>query len=260
MMARVVDKENRTMAEQTKSLTPPYLAYTTFKNTLRSLGKSGAVPDRIDGSLFTSISGSARLQFLGALKYLNLIDGEKSPLPPLKSLALASDVEWPQSLAALLTKHYPAQIKLLATGTPQQVKESFGNDHPSIITPAVRFLVAAAKDAGVPVADHHKGQKGRTPGSSPRKRRRASDADAANTSGQGERISNGSVEKEDRTEPGMISFPIHMPGRDPGKIVVPSDIEEEEVVLVESAIAYLKLYAKRQAEKKGTTAAERKRE
>jgi hypothetical protein len=44
-------------------------------------------------------------------------------------------------------------MKVLKTGTLQTLKESFG-DIGGIVTPAIRFLLAACKDTGVEVSPH----------------------------------------------------------------------------------------------------------
>jgi hypothetical protein len=165
------------MAEQDKPLTPPYIAFGTFKNMLKQLGTNGLSPTlRIDGSVLGTMGGSARLQFLGALRYLNLIDEHKHPTPAMERLATATDQEWPALLSAILKEHYQQQIKHLAHGSPQQLRESFGTDFPSITTPAVRFLVAAAKDVGMQVNEHHKTVKGRSNSPRPRQRRNRQDS------------------------------------------------------------------------------------
>ena len=50
----------------------------------------------------------------------------------------------------------------------------------------------------------------------------------------------------------MISFPIHLPGKQPGSVTIPIDIDEDEVAMVEAQIAYLRLYAKRNAGKQAS--------
>ena len=68
------------MSEQTgKTMKPPYLAYETFKNALRDLGKAGNLPDRIDNSVFPQMSGSGRAQFIQSLKFFKLIDENGKP-------------------------------------------------------------------------------------------------------------------------------------------------------------------------------------
>src|SRR5688500_6352279 len=110
-----------------EKLTPAYVSYATFKNTVRGLAQHGHIPDRIDHSVLSSMSGSARAQFLGAMRFLGLINKEGDPSESLRKLAVASEPDWKQQLRELVKCAYTDQIKLFATGTPQQLRESFGD-------------------------------------------------------------------------------------------------------------------------------------
>jgi hypothetical protein len=141
------------MAEETRKPSPPYVAYTTFKNTIRSFEHIGNIPEQIDTSLLKSMSGSSQSQFMLALRFFGLIDAQGKSSTTLKELATSDDAHWKPVMQDLLSKHYPEQMPLLHRGSPQQLKESFG-DIGGIVVPAARFLIAAAKDAGVPVSPH----------------------------------------------------------------------------------------------------------
>ena len=45
----------------------------------------------------------------------------------------------------------------------------------------------------------------------------------------------------------MMRHTIYLPGKESGYIQVPDNLDEEDIALVESAVASLKLYAKRAA-------------
>jgi hypothetical protein len=142
------------MNESPKAPTVPYVGYETFKNSVRGLGKAH-LPDRIDNSVFPTMSNSARAQLIGAMKYLGLIDDKGIPAKELRDLATADDAGWKSNLKSILTTYYPSQLKTLETGTVQTFKDSFGPIG-GIAIPAARFLLTAARDAGLKVSAHIK--------------------------------------------------------------------------------------------------------
>ncbi len=142
------------MADEDKNVSPAYVAYATFKNQVRGLAEHGPLPGRIDHSLLGSMSGSARAQFMGSLRFFDLMNKDGVPAVKLVQLAKANEAEWKGVMKGIVEATYPNQIKLLTTGTPQQLRESFVGIGPSIVTPVVRFLLAAAKDCGIPVTPH----------------------------------------------------------------------------------------------------------
>lgn len=140
------------MAEEKKALSPAYVSYATLKNTLARLGEH-ELPPVIDNSLLGSMGGSTQAQFLGALRFLDLIDDKFRPSSLLKRLAAADENTWKALMVDLLAAKYPKQLAALKDGTPNSFKDSFESDA-SIVTPAARFLLMAAKDAGLPVSPH----------------------------------------------------------------------------------------------------------
>lgn len=163
---------------ENKMRTPPYVSYTTFKNNLRALAASGVVPSRIDLSLLESLSGSSKAQFMSALRFFELISADGAPSPVFKLLAIGTEPEWKSSMAELLKRFYPAQNAILASGTPRQLQESFG-DIGGIAKPASRFFILASKDAGIAVGPHLAKGKGASSGQARKVRRKFSDTASA---------------------------------------------------------------------------------
>lgn len=161
------------MAEDNKPASPAYVSYSSFKNSIRGFVHDGEIPSHIDPSILGSLSGSVRAQFLSALRFFKLIDGEGRPSADLKALALASEPEWKKIVARLLQSHYKGQLEALRTGTPATLKTSFGSDQ-AIVIPAARFLIAAALDSDIPVSPTIK--KAGIP--APKRKRRSHDDDA----------------------------------------------------------------------------------
>jgi len=142
------------MADEGKRQSPAYVAYPTFKNTIRGFAAGGhPVPSTIDSSVLTNMSGSSQNQFLVAMRFFGLIDEANKPSNTLLKMAAADENGWNAEMKALVLKHYPAQVGHLTTGTPKTLRESFG-EIGGIVKPAVRFLLAACKDTGIPVSPH----------------------------------------------------------------------------------------------------------
>lgn len=164
------------MTEQTtdsRPETPPYVAYATFKNTVRSLHHGGSMVNRVDVSALSTMSGSAQKLFLGAVRVLGLVDEQNAPTDEMRSLAAAdTDEKWKPLIRLLVERFYAGSLSSLATGTPQQLKESFGNIPASTVTPAARFLIHAAKDAGITISHVIEKNKASGGGGGGRSRRR----------------------------------------------------------------------------------------
>lgn len=145
------------MADSEKAAAPAYAPYATFKKKVRSLADaSGTVPSHVDKTLLSGMSGSAQTSFLASLRFFGLITADNSSTETLQELATASDEQWRVLFEKHLRAAYTDELPLLASGSPGKLKESFSNKiGTSLIGNAVRFLVTAAQDCGVPVSSHH---------------------------------------------------------------------------------------------------------
>lgn len=138
--------ENKTVAK-----TPPYVGYQSFKQNVLSLAHDKKLPPQIDHTVLGAMGGSTRMQFMGALSYLGLIDEAKRPTESLIGLVTSGFLS--SELRRILEERYPEQIPHLANGTLKTLMDSFG-DIGSIRHNATRFLIHAAKEAGLPIAAH----------------------------------------------------------------------------------------------------------
>ena len=213
---------------------PPYVPYTTFKNSIRALAASGQMPSRVDKSLFPTLSGSTRNLLISAMSNTMLIEEDGSPTSELESLAAASDSEWPKLLKAWIARNYNAkQLEAIEKGTPQQLKESIGDHSASTRDKAIRFLVSAAEDCGLPIAPHHARSRttnGSNSGQRRTRRRRPSKAPETPT------------ETTARQATDVDVIPIMIPGKPGGQIVLPKSIDENDITLLAGAFEYAKLY------------------
>lgn len=145
-----------------KMVTPPYVTYRTFINSLLKLQERG-LPARIDQSVFSGQSNSAIASLVAAYKYLGLVDDSGKPSENLRKLvaAAAKDADRNALMKELLEARYPflqAPHLDLAAATTQQVESAFREQgiKGSTITKAVSFFLSAANEAGITVSGHVK--------------------------------------------------------------------------------------------------------
>jgi len=157
------------MSDQPKNHTPAYVSYSTFKNAIRDLALDGTVPSQVDHSVLRSMGGSNRKLFLAALRFFDLVDDESgAPSEQLRKLATADESEWRDYMQVLLQEKYGPLVEHLPEGTPNSLRDRF-KDHfdgigQTLVEPSIRFLLAAARDIGLPVSGHLKQRKPRTRG------------------------------------------------------------------------------------------------
>lgn len=140
---------------ENNTLSPAYVAYSTFKNTILGLAPNGELPTHVDHSVLSTMSGSSRGQFIGALRFFGLVSEDDIPSPELSQLAVSNEQDWKSTLRTLLESHYTEQqLAALRSGTPKSLHETFSGAPPSLIKPATRFFVKAALDVGLSVGPH----------------------------------------------------------------------------------------------------------
>jgi hypothetical protein len=66
----------------------PYVPFSTFETALDKLAGLGAIPPKIDHTVFPSMGGLAKGQVISAFKFLGLIDADGVPDASLKELAM----------------------------------------------------------------------------------------------------------------------------------------------------------------------------
>lgn len=127
----------------------PYVAFRTFLTALE--GFHTALPNRIDRSLWPSLSGAVQGQLLAAFRFLALVDERDEPTPPLREM-LAGPEARQQVLRRLLEKSYPELVALDLTRTsPRQLEEAVRRHGytGATLRKAVSFFLQAAAYAGL---------------------------------------------------------------------------------------------------------------
>ena len=136
--------------------TPPYISFNTFKTLLYWLEKEG-VPLRIDRSFWKEkFSGANGSKLMGALRFLDLLDGDK-PTKKLEVLVNSNlGAERSQIFFNILTKSYiNIPFEELARATPSMVKEWF-KAYPvdgHTLRKATTFFINAAREAQIPMSN-----------------------------------------------------------------------------------------------------------
>jgi hypothetical protein len=161
-----------------------YMVWATFLASLDVLTE--AMPTKIDKSVFPKQSGSVQAQLLAGLKFLALTTDDGKPTADLVALATADEKARKETLKRILEERYPALFDLDLTKTTssllyEKMAESY-NVNGETREKAVRFFIAAAQYAGVPLGKYLLQAKAAT-GGVPRKRR--SNGSARESAGAG---------------------------------------------------------------------------
>ncbi len=132
--------------------TPPYVSFKTFWGFIRELQEQRPLPHHLENSLFAKRSGSARSELLIALRFFDLIRGERRLVQP--SLEQLVDDPSSERLGRLLDARYRAILDLdLTRATRTQVDEALREmgAPQSVLGRCRGFLLSAAKEAGINV-------------------------------------------------------------------------------------------------------------
>jgi hypothetical protein len=145
--------------EKVRKRLPPYVSYQTFRNLLVDLQRG--IPSRIDHSYWGNhLSGSTRTQLMSALQFLNLVDGNSMPTNRLKLLVAAKDVKRTDILKQTCTDAFDFVFQTsfdTQTGTYAQMQEMFHSSFQissSVTRKCIKFFVAMADDAGIPLSPY----------------------------------------------------------------------------------------------------------
>ncbi len=156
-----------------KALTPPYVAFATFKTMIAGF-KEHVLPSRIDRSVLGNFSGIVGGQLITTLRFLGLADDDNRPTQSLKNLVDAINSEiWSEELAATLKQAYAAIFKLnLQSASPSEFSEHFAACYPgegSTQRKSMTFFLTAIQEAKVPISPYI--LKNKKPRSGPTKKR-----------------------------------------------------------------------------------------
>ena len=142
--------------------TAPYASWKSFITFLELLADMG-VPHRIDRTVMSRMSGATQSNIRVALAFLELTDSDGEPTDALRRLANnhGTSEEWEDSLRGVIMTAYAPLISELSleTGTADQLWRCFrehGSVRGSTLSRAVRFFLAALREAGVSYSPYFK--------------------------------------------------------------------------------------------------------
>jgi hypothetical protein len=158
---------------------PPYVPFATFQNFLND-HKQG-LPTRLDGKLLEHVGGSLRTQLFAALKFLDLIEDDKTVKDKLQKLVRADVPERKKLLAEVIRDSYSFLFNDngfdLAHASDTDFRKQFEKIGVSGVVQrkAVTFFLLASDEAGIPLSRYIQRPTGRTAskGKSKRQVRRA---------------------------------------------------------------------------------------
>lgn len=160
-------------APDEKALTPPYVAFATFKTMIGGF-KEHVLPSRIDRSVLGNFSGIVGGQLLTTLRFLGLVTKEGRPTTDLDLLVRSIDgEEWPVALGGVLKRAYGPIFQLdLQSASPSQFSEHFASCYPgegSTQRKSMTFFLTAIQEAKLPISPYI--LKNKKPRSTPAKKR-----------------------------------------------------------------------------------------
>ena len=147
------------ITESTAKFAPAYVSFPAFLLFLDRLAEG--LPDAIDRSIMTTMSGAAQGQLLTSLKFLGLIEDDCSVTGGLKSLVdskLEGDAAFRAAMKDLSASAYASvlgEVDILLM-TPRQLADRFreaGADGSTLVK-AIRFYLSLLDASGVPYPKH----------------------------------------------------------------------------------------------------------
>jgi len=136
-------------------ISPPYISYRTFSGFIDGL--RGHMPNRVDRSVMSSLSGSSQSQLMAALRYLDFISPGGLPTKKLSSLVNSGGEEgFQKAMREILVDSYPFLFKGfdLQKSTFDELTERFVSAGASgdTVRKCTAFFLSAAKHAGLQVS------------------------------------------------------------------------------------------------------------
>jgi hypothetical protein len=236
--------------------TPPYIPWKAFAGYTGSL-KTSTVPHTLDSSVRPrSMAGGAWRQLTSTLQFLGLTDAHKVTKESFGKLVKAhGTAEWPATLKAhVVTAYAPIVDGLpLDRATSQQLEKAFrerGHVDGQMLDKAIRFYLHALREAEVKYSDllaMRKDRPARKPrAAKPKAAEQNGSAGAKTGTGAKAHASKGGGEPpvaDEPIPPGTIRFPLYFKGKVPGSILVPDQLDNDDLKVIELTVSVIKAYA-----------------
>lgn len=203
----------------------PYVPFPTFETSLNHLAALGAIPPKIDHSVFPSMGGIAKGQSISAFKFLGLIDANGVPQKSLEELVLKKESR-KTILRAILKERYSnikeTDLSSMSSGQlDAKLSDDMYNVSGATRLKAKAFLLKAAEFCDVPLSRllTTKGPRG------PRKKR---PQNTKNSESQ-QTVQEKQFQQTPPQNPNVIRMPVPLgPGR-LANIELPNDWDAKEL-------------------------------
>jgi hypothetical protein len=235
-LRRKIDQRDAIMAETIeKKPSPAYVNYSTFTNFIGRL--EGIVPDRIDKSLMTSMSGSGQAALKSSLRYLRLTDEDEHPTPLMHELVEASEADRKHVLKKVLQQSYPFLTNgslNLGKATMHLLEDWFREQGISgtTVDKSAKFFLDAAQ-----VADIHLG-----PYLAQKSRRRSQPRKKVNRRKPPKQKPPPSANNAGALPEGTSKFDVPLPGKAMAAVILPDDMDKADWEMLKQMF---ELYAQR---------------
>ncbi len=225
-------------------ITPPYIAWDTFKTFLGVL-KQSAVPNRIDPSMMPpTMSGFNKVGVTTTLRFFSLIDSNNNTKAGLKKLVEAYDTAgWSNAIEEMLLAGYLDLMGDLdiSGATRHQLNEKFADASTGMRDRFARFYISMLREADITVSPYLTARQSRPRKKSPKVTTKKQTPPAQ--TGGNPRGNNGHTENDAPPE-GMFQLPIPIRSGNLSFIRVPRDITTAEFQIVKTVIAVIEMMAK----------------
>ncbi|MXW18107.1 MAG: hypothetical protein F4X60_13615 [Gemmatimonadetes bacterium] len=227
--------------------TAPYASWKSFKTFLELLADMG-VPERIDRTVMSRMSGATQSNIRVALLFLKLTDSDGSPTTALRELvdSHGANEEWKSALRGVILPAYEPVIADLSldAGTADQLWKCFrehGGVRGSTLSRAVRFFLAALREAGVSHSPYFKPPRRPSPPKVKEESERVPGIAKTPETRRPPQEKKGSESREpavaknlgDNRGAGWRSHSFHLPNyREPVEVKAPEKITKEEWELI----------------------------
>jgi hypothetical protein len=242
--------------ESDSKMVPAYVPFDTFEGFMDTL-KQMTVPDFIHKELMPRMSGALQGHLIVSLKFLNLIGPKNETKEDLPRLVQSRGTgDWKKVLASVVEPAYAPVIgdlnlkSGLARHLRERFKESSGLDG-TTLDKAIRFYLKALKSAGIEFSPYFQTRKTTTKRGTGNGRTRP-DTQQPEKDFRPEDVRHPQRQTPQglsEPPPGCLIFPMYLPGKTTGSIVVPDNLTEDDMPMVDAAIAMVKAYAKAKAQK-----------
>lgn len=225
-----------------ESIKPPYATWSTVRNCLQNWKDS--VPPRIERPMLSRMSNGDSSAFMQAVRFLQLTEDDGKVTTAGKALISSFGTDaLPSTLKRVLDQAYSKVLGDFNTenGTPGILKEKFkavGVHDGQMMDKTCRFYLKAAEDAGQTISQWFKEMPGSRAGTRPARK-----PSGATGGGSGTGTAAGAMREDPPIPDDYLMQPIFFKGRQPGQVVFPADLGENDIPMIEAALGFVKAYA-----------------